>query len=180
MTNSTATEQPSTLGSYITSAKGTAQSVLGSLTGSTADQNAGATKQNAAAAENEASHSIAKVGNVNVGPTGAATVDNPNRTQGSWDQTIGSAKEAIGGLVGAEGLRQEGRRQNAEGQGREAEGQGQDYVQGITNRVQGTLGNATSALKGDRVGQLESQEQHDRGKTQQRSVEADVHKQAGY
>lgn len=33
---------------------------------------------------------------------GAITKDDPNRTEGSWNQTVGSAKEAVGGLIGSQ------------------------------------------------------------------------------
>ena len=34
--------------------------------------------------------------------TEGVTKDDPNRTTGSWNQTAGSAKEFVGGLVGNE------------------------------------------------------------------------------
>jgi uncharacterized protein YjbJ (UPF0337 family) len=110
----------STLQSYIDSASGAVQSAIGSLTGDASDQvrprlppnpsalytnnpqNAGETKKDKAQLENEASHATAKIGNYSASSSGAITKDDPNRTEGSWNQTIGSAKEAIGGLVGSE------------------------------------------------------------------------------
>ena len=108
----------STLQSYIDSATGAAQSVIGSITGNTSDQvwsplqpsnliltksqNAGQAKQNKADLENEASHATAKIGNYSASSSGAITKDDPNRTEGSWAQTIGSGKEALGGLIGSE------------------------------------------------------------------------------
>jgi hypothetical protein len=65
-------------------------------------KNAGEAKKNQAQLENEASHATAKIGNYSASSSGAITKDDPNRTEGSWNQTIGSAKEAIGGLVGSE------------------------------------------------------------------------------
>lgn len=92
----------STLQSYIDSATGAAQSLLGTVTGSNADQNAGAAKQDKAELEHDASHAVGKVGPVSVSSSGAVTKDDPKRQEGAWNQTVGSAKSAVGGLVGAE------------------------------------------------------------------------------
>ncbi len=92
----------STLQSYIDSASGAVQSALGSLTGSNADQQQGEAKKDKAQLENDASHATAKVGPYSASGSGAITKDDPNRQEGSWNQTIGSGKEFVGGLVGAE------------------------------------------------------------------------------
>jgi uncharacterized protein YjbJ (UPF0337 family) len=92
----------STLQSYVDSASGYVQSAIGSISGSTADQNEGQAKQQKAELENEASHATAKVGGFSASSSGAITKDDPNRQAGSWNQTIGSAKEAVGGLIGSE------------------------------------------------------------------------------
>ena len=131
-----------------------------------------------AAAEDAASHSIGKLGSVNVAPSGAVTTDDPNRSEGSWNQTVGSAKSAVGGLVGAQGLKNEGDRQYQAGQGQEAQGQLNDYGSGIVDRAKGTVGGAIAGVTGDRQAQQDFQAQHDIGKTQQRSAEADIQKQA--
>jgi uncharacterized protein YjbJ (UPF0337 family) len=93
---------PSTLQSYVDSATGTLQSALGALTGSTGDQKAGDAKQDKAAVEKDVSHAALKVGNVTAGSSGAISKDDPMRTEGSWNQTVGSGKEFVGGLVGSE------------------------------------------------------------------------------
>ena len=43
--------------------------------------------------------------------------DDPNRSEGSWNQTVGSGKEMLGNAIGAEGLKKEGIKQNQEGKG---------------------------------------------------------------
>lgn len=105
--------------------------------------------------------------------------NDPNRQAGSWNQTIGSAKESLGGLVGAEGLKQEGQRQNAEGKGQEAQGQVSDLGKGISDRVGGTVGGAMAGLTGDDAEKKRRELQHDQGKTLQRGAESDINKQAG-
>jgi hypothetical protein len=65
-------------------------------------QTAGQAKQDKAQAEHEASHAAAKLGPYAASASGAVTKDDPNRSEGSWNQTIGSGKEFIGGLVGSE------------------------------------------------------------------------------
>jgi uncharacterized protein YjbJ (UPF0337 family) len=134
------------------------------------------------------------------------TKDDPNRSEGSWNQTVGSVKEAAGGLVGSEvslllpapaachlptrptantdyslitqSLKQSGRQQNLEGQQQEAAGQVSDFASGVGNRVSGAVGGAVADITGDRSAQAEYQQQHDVGKTQQRGAEYDIQKQA--
>ncbi|KAI9823749.1 MAG: hypothetical protein M1832_002306 [Thelocarpon impressellum] len=168
----------STLKSYVDSATGAAQSALGSLTGSTADKVQGENRRDEAAAKDDLSHSIGKLGPVNVAPSGAASVDDERRTQGSWDQTVGSTKEAVGGLIGAEGLKQQGARQNQAGKGLEAEGQLSDYGSGVADRAKGAVGGVVAGVTGDREGQERYRAQHDIGKTQERSAEMDIQRQA--
>ncbi|KFY09439.1 hypothetical protein V492_05494 [Pseudogymnoascus sp. VKM F-4246] len=166
----------STIQSYIDSASGTVQSALGSLTGSTADSNAGQAKQDKANLEDAASHATLK------GPGFTATADgvskdDPNRQKGAWNQTIGAGKEAVGGLVGSEDLKRAGQEQNAQGKGQEAQGQLNDLGSGVAGRVSGAVGGAVAGLTGDRDAQLEAQRKHDDGKAQQRGAEHDIQKQ---
>ncbi|KXH59823.1 hypothetical protein CNYM01_05400 [Colletotrichum nymphaeae SA-01] len=170
-------DNTSTLKSYVDSATGAAQNLLGSLTGSTADQNKGEAKQDKAQLEHDASHATAKVPGFTA-TAGGVTKDDPDRAGGSWNQTVGSAKETVGGLVGSENLKQQGREQNLEGQQQEAKGQLNDYTSGIGNRVQGTIGGAVAGLTGDKAGQAHYEGLHDTGKTQQRGAEHDIQKQA--
>jgi len=167
----------STLQSYIDSATGAVQSALGGLTGSNADQTAGQNKQDKAQVEHEASQTAAKVGPYTASSSGAVTKDDPNRSAGAWNQTVGSGKEFIGGLVGSENLKQQGREQNADGKAQEAKGQLNDLGSGIADRVGGAVGGAVAGVTGDREAQLRAQQQHDVGKTQQRGAELDIQKQ---
>ncbi|UQC85223.1 uncharacterized protein CLUP02_10720 [Colletotrichum lupini] len=170
-------DNTSTLKSYVDSATGAAQNLLGSLTGSTADQNKGEAKQDKAQLEHDASHATAKIPGFTA-TAGGVTKDDPDRAGGSWNQTVGSAKETVGGLVGSENLKQQGREQNLQGQEQEAKGQLNDYTFGIGNRVQGTIGGAVAGLTGDKAGQAHYEGLHDTGKTQQRGAEHDIQKQA--
>lgn len=187
-------DQTSTLQSYVDSATGAVQSALGSLTGSTADkvlssalyhatfanhsQVQGENKKDVAAAEKDLSHATAKAGPFTVSSSGGVAEDNTDRTDGSWNQNVGAAKEAIGGFVGAEGLKQQGIRQNQEGKGQEAAGQVNDLGKGLSDRVGGTIGGAVAGLTGNDAQKAEAQRQHDDGKARQRGVEADLQKQA--
>ncbi|KAI9784602.1 MAG: hypothetical protein M1839_001824 [Geoglossum umbratile] len=177
--DTTTGNQPSTLKSYVDSAAGAVQSAIGAVTGRPADQNEAERTKARASAENADSHDVAKVGPFAASSSGAAAVDDRDRREGSWNQTVGSAKEAVGGLVGSQSLKQQGARQNEEGKKQEAQGQLSDYGSGIADRARGAVGNAASALAGDRDEQARYQEMHDRGKTQQRSAELDIQKQAG-
>ncbi|KAF2278721.1 uncharacterized protein EI97DRAFT_492409 [Westerdykella ornata] len=171
-------DQTSTLQSYVDSAKGAVQSAVGSLTGNPADKREAENKKAAADVEHDLSHSAAKAGPFTATPSGGVAKDDPNRTQGTWNQTIGAGKEAIGGLVGAEGLRQEGIRQNQEGKGQEAEGQLKDLKRGAADRVGGTVGSVVAGLTGSEEQRRAAERQHDEGKARQRGVEADLQKEA--
>ncbi len=174
---STTNNNSSTLGSYVDSAKALASNALSSVTGNPADQRQAENYQESSDAKYENSQEFAKAGPVNVSGSGAATVDDPNRTQGQWDQTIGNAKSAVGGLVGSQDLQAQGQQQTQLGQGQEAEGQYNDYTSGVGNRVKGTLGAAGASVLGNEDSQQAYQNQRDVGKTQQRSVESDISSQ---
>lgn len=94
--------QPSTIQSYVDTATGKAQAALGNLTGNSGDQAKGEVRESKGQAEYDASHLTAKLPGGTVSGSGAAVADNTDRTQGSWNQTIGSTKEAIGGFIGNE------------------------------------------------------------------------------
>ena len=74
------------------------------------------------------------MGNFTVSSSGAIAQDDPNRTQGWWDQTIGAGKEMVGSALGLEGLKQEGIKQNQAGKEMEAQGQLSDLGSGIADR----------------------------------------------
>ncbi|KFH45255.1 hypothetical protein ACRE_039680 [Hapsidospora chrysogenum ATCC 11550] len=193
-----AENQPSTLKSYIDSATGKAQEALGNLTGNTGDRAKGELREENARAEHDASHATAKVPGGAISGSGAAVRDDPNRTEGTWNQTVGSTKEAVGNLTGnevfspwlwmrrselvantiAKSLKQAGREQNLEGQSQEAKGQLKDFGSGAADRAQGALGSAVSGLTGDRAEQVRYDQLRAEGKTQQRSAEHDIQKQA--
>lgn len=90
---------------------------------------------------------------------------------------MGSAKEAVGGLIGNENLKKAGEQQNAEGKAQEAQGQLSDLGKGVSDRVTGAVGGAVAGLTGDREEQKRREAQHDLGKTLQRGAEADIQKQ---
>lgn len=129
-------------------------------------------------AEKELSHAGVKGPGFAVSSTGVPAKDDANRTQGSWDQTIGSGKETLGNLIGSEGLKQQGRDQNRAGQELEANGQLNDLGKGVGDRVTGAVGGAVAGLTGDREGAAKYADQHDEGKSRQRGVEIDLQKQA--
>jgi len=167
----------STLQSYVDSASATVQSAIGSLTGNQTDKAQAQEKQNTAEARDAVSHAGTNIGGVSISSSGVAQND-PNRQAGSWNQTIGSGKEFVGGALGLEGLKKEGQQQNEEGKGQEAAGQLNDLGSGMANRVQGTVGGAIAGLTGDREAQARAEAQHDQGKTLQRGVESELDKKA--
>ncbi|KAH0848753.1 hypothetical protein AYO21_09884 [Fonsecaea monophora] len=171
-------DNTSSLKSVVDTATGYVQSGIAAVTGSTGDKAKAEEYKNKGAAESDLSHTAAKAGPFTISSTGAPAKDNSERTQGQWDQTVGSAKETIGNLVGSEDLKQQGREQNLQGQGKEAKGQLSDLGKGISDRTQGAVGSAVASLTGDRSEQAKYNEIHDEGKTRQRGVELDLDKQA--
>lgn len=153
-------DNTSTLKSYVDSATGAIQSGIASITGSAGDQANADQSKAKAQAEKDLSHSAAKAGPFTISSSGAPAQDNQDRTQGQWDQTVGSAKETVGGLLGNENLKQQGREQNLAGQGQEAKGQLSDLGQGISDRVSGTVGGAVASLSGNTEAQKAYQDQH--------------------
>ena len=99
---STGKDNTSTVQSYIDSATGAVQSVVGSVLGSTGDKAEGEAKKDKAQAEYDASHATVKLPGLSASSSGAVTRDDPDRSAGSWNQTMGSAKEAAGGILGSE------------------------------------------------------------------------------
>ncbi|KAB8072670.1 hypothetical protein BDV29DRAFT_148966 [Aspergillus leporis] len=169
----------STLKSYVDSATGMAQKAMGAVTGSNSTQAEGESTRQKATAEHEASHTTAKLGPFSADPnTGATAKDREQRSTGSWDQTVGSAKESLGNMLGNENLRKEGEEQNLRGKGAEAEGQLKDFGEGAANRVQGGLGKVAAATTGDRTGESKWEQVHDEGKVKQRGAELDMQKHA--
>ncbi|KAF3909762.1 hypothetical protein AA313_de0210228 [Arthrobotrys entomopaga] len=154
---------------------GTVQSAIGQLTGNQKDVQDGEIKRSTAEENNERSHTTAKLGPVTATAEGGAHVDHEDRQNGSWDQTIGSGKQFVGGLIGSESLKAQGRAQYDDGVRLEASGQANDLSQGMANRVAGTLGAMTSTDAQERE---KYNRQHDEGKAAVRSVQYDLQKQS--
>ena len=156
---------------------GAAQSIAGSLTGNQSASEKGADKRTEAAAKDDLSHTTAKVGPFSATPDGGFATDDQRRSEGSWNQTVGSAKESIGGLVGAQGLKQEGIKQNQQGKEQEAAGQLSDLGSGAGDRLKGAAGAGLHGVTGNKEEQARYQALHDDGKAQQRGAEHDIQKQ---
>ncbi|KAF2665874.1 hypothetical protein BT63DRAFT_427673 [Microthyrium microscopicum] len=168
---------PSTVGAYVDQAIGAAQSVISSITGNPADQAKADEHKASAALEKDASHATAKAGPFTLSSSGAVAQDSTDRTEGSWDQTVGSAKAALGGAIGHEGLKQAGDKQYESGKAQEAKGQLNDLGSGVGDRVTGAIGSTVAGITGNTAEQAKRQAQHDQGKSLQRGVEADLQKQ---
>jgi uncharacterized protein YjbJ (UPF0337 family) len=80
-------------------------------------------------------------------------------------------------LTPDQSLKKQGQEQNASGKAQEAQGQLNDFGSGIANRVSGAASGAVAGITGDREAQVNAQQQHDAGKTQQRGAEYDIQKQ---
>merc|ERR1712169_74771 len=155
-------DNTSSLQSVMDTATGYINSGIAAVTGSAGDQAKADQYKTKGEAESDLSHTAAKAGPFTISSSGAPAKDNSQRTQGQWDQTVGSAKETVGNLVGSADLKQQGREQNLQGQSQEAKGQLSDLGKGA----------------GDRAEQQRYADVHDEGKTRQRGVELDLDKQA--
>ena len=148
------------------------------MTRSAGDQANADRTQAQAKAEKDASHAATKAGPYTLSSSGVPAKDSSDRTQGAWDQTIGSGKETIGNLIGSEDLKRQGREQNAAGRVQEAKGQLDDLSNGVQDRLSGAVGGAVAGLTGDRAAQQKYANQHDEGKSRQRGAEMDINRQA--
>jgi len=157
---------------------GTVQDAIGQLTGSGQNQSEGKARQNVGQDQVDASRTAAKVGPFTATAEGGAHVDSQKRQEGSWQQTIGNAYKVVGDLTGSESLKQQGIQQYEDGVQKQREGQAEDLTQGVTDRVKGGIGATAAGFMGNTRAQAEFQEQHDGGKAGQRSVEADLRKEA--
>merc|ERR1712225_117645 len=171
-------DNTSSLQSVMDTATGYINSGIAAVTGSAGDQAKADQYKTKGEAESDLSHTAAKAGPFTISSSGAPAKDNSQRTQGQWDQTVGSAEDTVGNLVGSADLKQQGREQNLQGQSQEAKGQLSDLGKGVSDRVQGAVGGAAAALTGDRAEQQRYADIHDEGKTRQRGVELDLDKQA--
>jgi uncharacterized protein YjbJ (UPF0337 family) len=174
------TGETSSLGAYVDSAVAAVQDAIGSLTGNADDKQAAAAHRDAAESKDAASHTAARAGPFTLSGEGDGTAarDSSDRTAGSWNQTVGAAKESLGGLLGAESLRQAGIEQNRQGKEQEARGQLSDLASGVGDRVKGVVGGAVAGVTGDDEEAAKRQQQHDQGKTLLRGVQMDFQKQA--
>ncbi|MCJ1366724.1 hypothetical protein MMC16_005854 [Acarospora aff. strigata] len=181
---STNTKSPGS-GSYMESAKGAAQSVMGAITGNNqAGQPSSSTHHHPTTdpshSSSSSSSSISKIGPLATSPTtGAISTDDPNRATGSYNQTIGSGKETLGNLLGAQDLKRSGAEQKRQGEGQEAQGQLSDFGSGIGDRVAGKVGMVGAVVMGDEEAERRERERHDVGKTLQGSAERGMERSAG-
>ncbi|MCJ1306829.1 hypothetical protein MMC25_000472 [Agyrium rufum] len=163
---------------YADQVTGAVQSGVASITGSAGDKANAQQSKDKAALEKDLSHSVGKVGPFAVSGSGGVSKDSTDRTEGSYNQTIGSGKEMLGNAIGADGLKKQGIQQNQEGKEQEAKGQLSDLGGGMADRITGTTGSAFAGLTGNRADQQRFAQQHDAGKTAQRSAEADIQRNA--
>ncbi|EPQ67330.1 BgtA-20737 [Blumeria graminis f. sp. tritici] len=167
-------QSASTLKSYANSTIGTVQSAIGSVMGNATDEASGEKKKEEAKDEYEASQTVAKGGPVTISSDGGISVANSDRTKGSWGQTAGAAKEALGSLMGNKSLQDNGSQQKADGEVQEAQGQLRDLGNGAMDRLQGFMSGTVASVTGNEQAAEEAKVQHDNGKSLQRGVEVDV------
>merc|ERR1711964_901839 len=94
-------DNTSSLQSVMDTATGYINSGIAAVTGSAGDQAKADQYKTKGEAESDLSHTAAKAGPFTISSSGAPAKDNSQRTQGQWDQTVGSAKETVGNLVGS-------------------------------------------------------------------------------
>lgn len=87
-------------------ATGYLQQGIAAVTGNPSDKSQAEQTHDKAAAEANASEAALKAGPYTVSSTGAVAKDSQERSQGQWDQTLGSLKETVGNLTGNQNLKQ--------------------------------------------------------------------------
>ena len=119
----------------------------------------------------------ASVGPFTANTEGGAIKNHPDRTEGSWDQKVGSVKENVGSFVGSDSLEESGNRQHAEGTGKKASGQMSDTATGIGESIKGTVGGAAAYVTGNNVKKNEMDQKAEDGKARVQSVRDDQKKE---
>jgi uncharacterized protein YjbJ (UPF0337 family) len=82
------------------------------------------------------SHETARLGSATVTDSGVH-IDNQDRREGQWKETVGSAKESVGSLLGSTDLQQSGREQAQEGKHQSTIGQATEWISGSMDRLRG-------------------------------------------
>merc|ERR1711939_707627 len=96
-------DNTSSLQSVMDTATGYINSGIAAVTGSAGDQAKADQYKTKGEAESDLSHTAAKAGPFTISSSGAPAKDNSQRTQGQWDQTVGSAKGVSDRVQGAVG-----------------------------------------------------------------------------
>ncbi|GAA5944569.1 hypothetical protein JCM3775_003296 [Rhodotorula graminis] len=91
----------------------------------------------------------------------------PSKTTGNYDYAVGSIKETIGNVVGAESLAQAGSEQAAKGDAEYKLAQTQEYAEGTADRVGGKIDRIIGAATGDSSREAGGLAQETKGKAQQ-------------
>jgi indoleamine 2,3-dioxygenase len=114
----------------------------------------------------------------------APSASSPPPPSGTYNQTIGSAKQSVGTLIGNESLRRQGEEQNEKGKEEEAARQVRDWGEGVGQRVKGKAGEVYSSMKPEEPGQegvdrLKYKQMHDEGKAKQEQTHEEIDRRWG-
>lgn len=102
------------------------------------------------------------------------TNDNSKQNNPTWNQTVGSSKEALGNLIGHENLRKSGEEQNEAGKEQKAEEQARTWGEAIGDRAKGTVGSVEAVVKGDVEKEKKYAELRKGGKEKEGEVEREI------
>ena len=114
--------------------------------------------------------------------------DKENLPSGTYNQTVGSAKQSVGAAIGNENLRRDGASQTARGEEEEARKQVHEWGNSVGDRVKGKVGEFVSGpgFGGDEEQRLKEEKErmkykdlHDQGKMRQKGVEAEIDQRWG-
>lgn len=106
----------------------------------------------------------------------------PDQPSGKYNQTVGSAKQSIGTLVGNKNLQRTGEEQNQQGQDEEAQIHAQNWAEGVEKRAKGKVGAVLAAGQPEGGGEddhMKWKRLHDEGKQTQKGAEQDIDKRWG-
>jgi len=165
----------------VNSALGTAESTLGRAQGAIGDalgnktlKDLGDSYVKSGEERTTQSSGTAAAGPFSATSKGGVAKENSDRTEGSWNSTVGEGKEKVGNFVGSDSLRKSGVEQNAQGVGQKAAGQFKDTAQGLGESIQGNVGGAAAGLVGNNVEKEKLYRKAEDGKARLAGVHNDV------
>ncbi|KAJ3726512.1 mismatched base pair and cruciform DNA recognition protein [Lentinula guzmanii] len=95
------------------------------------------------------------------------TSSEPSKANGQYNSMMGTTKEFIGNVTGADSWTQDGKDQHAKGEAEYNAAQATEYAKGTYDRAGGKIDSVVGAVTGDKQQQMSGNMRHDKGQVQQ-------------